>query len=320
MAVYTSLERGEVEVLLQGYDLGAYVAHEGITEGVENSNFLLLTERGRHILTVYERRVDPADLPFFLGLMHHLVGWGVPCPLPIENRAGSALTAVRGKPAAIFGFLEGRWPRRITPERCRALGQTLADLHAAGRGFDLSRANALAIDAWAPLFAQCLQSARPVPDGLRREVEAALGYLTASWPRGLQAGVIHADLFPDNVFFERDIVTGVIDFYFACNDLLAYDLAICLNAWVFEPNSEFNLTKARALIEGYAGRRALPQAERDALPILCRGAALRFLLTRLYDELNQVEGANVKVKDPSEYLRKLRFFATNAEPGLLGLD
>jgi homoserine kinase type II len=308
MAVYTHADPGELDSLLAGYAIGGLRCLTGIQEGVENSNFRLETEGGgRYILTIYERRVDRADLPFFLGLMEHLARAGVPCPLPVRDREGRTLRDLGGKPAAIVSFLDGRWPRRVTVPRCQALGAALADLHLAGQGFGLRRPNALALPGWRHLFEGCRGKADAVEPGLEALIAAELDHLAARWPGDLPQGVIHADLFPDNVFFEGDEVTGVIDFYFACDDLLAYDLAICLNAWCFESDLSFNITKAKALLEGYRARRPLSRDELDALPVLARGAALRFLMTRLYDWLHQVEGALVKPKDPREYLRKLRF-------------
>jgi homoserine kinase type II len=320
MAVYTDVPREALNAFVAEYDLGAPVALRGIAEGVENSNFLLETERGRYILTIYEKRVDPADLPFFLGLMEHLARHGLPCPLPVHARDGRALCRLLGKPAAIVSFLEGTWPRRITVERCAALGEALAALHLAAADFTLHRANALSLAGWRSLFEGCRGKADAVEPGLDAEIAAELADLARRWPRDLPAGVIHADLFPDNVFFAGDEVTGIIDFYFACNDLLAYDIAICLNAWCFELDGSFNLTKAKALLHGYRRRRPLEPAEVAALPVLARGSALRFLMTRLYDWLHQVEGALVKPKDPREYLRKLRFHRGIAGPGAYGLE
>ncbi len=320
MAVYTDVPPEALSAFVAEYDLGAPLALRGITEGVENSNFRLETERGRYILTIYEKRVDPADLPFFLGLMEHLARHGLPCPLPVHARDGRALRSLLGKPAAIVSFLEGRWPRRITVERCAALGEALAALHLAATDFTMQRANALSSAGWRSLFEGCRGKADAVEPGREGEVAADLADLAQRWPRGLPAGVIHADLFPDNVFFAGDEVTGIIDFYFACNDLLAYDIAICLNAWCFELNGSFNLTKAKALLHGYRRRRPLDPAEVAALPVLARGSALRFLMTRLYDWLHQVEGALVKPKDPREYLRKLRFHRGVVGPGAYGLD
>ena len=320
MAVYTEVPEPALLAFLAAYDLGTPLELEGIAEGVENSNFRLRTERGRYILTIYEKRVALADLPFFLGLMEHLARKGLPCPLPIHARDGSALRRLQDKPAAIVSCLDGRWPRRISVERCLALGEALAALHLAGADFALRRENALSLAGWRALFEGCRGKADAVDPGLEDEIAAELALFERSWPTGLPAGVIHADLFPDNVFFAGDAVTGIIDFYFACNDLLAYDVAICLNAWCFEADGSFNLTKAQALLQGYRRRRTLSPAEIAALPILARGAALRFLLTRLYDWLHQVAGAQVVPKDPREYLKKLRFHRGVAGPAAYGLS
>jgi homoserine kinase type II len=307
MAVYTDVGDADLEELLQEYDLGAVLSFKGIAEGVENSNFLLRTEAGTFILTLYEKRVAEADLPFFLGLMEHLAERGIRCPLPVKARDGEALRRVAGRPAAIISFLEGMWVRRPRTQHCSALGLALAEMHEAGRDFPLRRANALSRDDWRPLFELSRSRADTVEPGLEAFVAAELAFLESAWASGLPEGVIHADLFPDNVFFLKDRLSGLIDFYFACNDLLAYDLAICLNAWCFEADNSFNVTKGRALIKGYEEVRPLSPSERDALPVLARGAALRFLLTRLYDWLTVPMDALVTPKDPREYLRRLRF-------------
>ncbi len=320
MAVYTSVPDDALDALLARYAIGDRVVLEPIADGVENSNFKLLTTRGRYILTIYEKRVDPADLPFFLALMDHLAARAIACPVPIHDRHGSSLQTLCGKPAAIVSYLEGHSPRRVDAARCRALGATLAGLHIAVADFTGYRANALSVASWRPLLAACKASPTPLPEGLASLVEPALEALDAAWPCDLPAGVIHADLFPDNVFFAGDAVTGVIDFYFACNDLFAYDVAICLNAWCFEPRGDYNLTKGRAFLQGYLAVRPLGAAEIDALPTLATGAAMRFLLTRLYDWLNQVEGALVKPKDPMEYARKLAFHRRVRGAGDYGLD
>ncbi len=326
MAVYTEVTDEALRDFLADYDLGALLAFRGIAEGVENSNYALRTEAGDFILTLYERRVDPADLPYFLGLMDHLASRGLPCPTPVHGRDGRALRHLAGRPAAICTFLPGVWPRRVRPEHCAPLGQALARLHAAGEGFALSRANALGPAGWAPLLDRCRPTGDQVQPGLIAQLDAALAGILAAWPApgALPEGQIHADLFPDNVFFldgpdHRPAVSGLIDFYFACTDLLAYDVAVCLNAWCFEPDAAFNVTKARALLAAYQRVRPLGAAEAAALPVLCRGAALRFLLTRLYDWGATPAGALVTRKDPLEYLRKLRFFAAVEGASGLGL-
>ena len=278
-----------------------------MAEGVENSNYLLTTTKGQYFLTLYEKRVDPRDLPFFLGLLDHLAARGINCPKPIHGRDGQAIRALAGKPAAVTTFLHGLWPRRIGAQHCAPIGRALAELHLAGRDFAIKRPNALSVAGWRPLFDGSRAHADDVAPGLARELGAEIDFFEANWPQDLPAGVIHADLFPDNVFFLHERLSGLIDFYFACNDALAYDVAICLNAWCFEPDGSFNATKARAMIQAYDEVRPLAAAERAALPLLARGAALRFLLTRLYDWLHTPAGALVKRKDPLEYLAKLRF-------------
>ncbi len=320
MAVYTAIDEDSLDEFLSAYDVGQAVSVKGIAEGVENSNYLLMTEEGRFILTLYEKRVDPEDLPFFLGFMDHLAAKGVRCPTPIHGRDGLALRQLCGRPAALISFLDGVWPTRIQPFHCAGLGKALATMHLAGADFGLKRANALSIKGWRPLFEGCEPGADDVHPGLAAELATELDVIERAWPGGLPSGVIHADLFPDNVFFQREALTGLIDFYFACNDLLCYDIAICLNAWCFEVDGAFNITKARHMLAAYRQVRPLSDGELEALPLLARGAALRFLLTRLYDWQHQVEGALVKPKDPLEYLEKLRFHQGVTGPGAYGLD
>lgn len=307
MAVYTDVGAEELAEFLSGYDLGPLLSFKGIAEGVENSNFLIETGAGRFILTLYEKRVRREDLPFFLALMTHLADHGINCPLPVKGRDGRALRELAGRPAALVTFLEGISYRRPTATHCAALGATLAALHEAGRNFTMKRENALSVRGWRPLAEQAGGRADDVAPGLSIAIRNELDELETHWPRTLETGVVHADLFPNNVLFVGDQLSGVIDFYFAANDALAYDLAICLNAWCFEPDFSFNLTKGRAMISAYRAKRALNRAEIEALPVLCRGAALRFLLTRLVDWLNVPPGALVRPLDPMEYFKKLRF-------------
>lgn len=319
MAVYTEVSDEDLQAFVAEYDIGSVEACKGIAEGVENSNFLLETDRGTFILTLYEKRVDPADLPFFLGLLDHLAAAGVPCPTPIHGRDGVALRSLCGRPAALVSFLRGLWPRRILPGHCAELGAGMARMHLAGAEFSRRRANDLSLSGWQRLFEASRDRADTVRPGLAAEIAQELAFLTARWPSDLPRGVIHADLFPDNVFFIDGRLSGLIDFYFACEDFLAYDIVICLNAWCFERDNSFNVTKARLLLSNYRRVRPLSDAELAALPILARGSALRFLLTRLYDWLNRQEGAFVTPKDPIEYLHKLRFHQGTAGPGDYGL-
>ncbi len=307
MAVYTDVSDDALHGFLAEYSIGGLVAFRGIAEGVENSNFSLRTTAGDFILTLYERRVDPADLPWFIGLMQHLAAHGITCPQPVPGRDGLPLRMLCGRHAAITTFLPGVWPRRVQQAQCAALGQALARLHLAGDGYRPARANALGPQAWPPLLDRCRARADEVQPGLAAELDLATPSILAAWPHRLPTGHIHADLFPDNVFFLDGALSGLIDFYFACTDILAYDVAVCLNAWCFEPDFSFNVTRARALLRGYAAVRPMPAGETEALPVLAQGAALRFLLTRLFDWLNTPDGAMVVRKNPIDYLRRLRF-------------
>jgi len=320
MAVYTEVSDEALAEFLAQYDLGDATAFKGIAEGVENSNYLLRLTSGSYILTLYEKRVRREDLPYFVGLMEHLAHHGIDCPVPVAGRDGAVLRELCGRPAAIITFLDGLSTRRILPEHCRLLGGAMARLHLAGATFTMRRANNLSLDDWRPLFKTSAERAHEIQADLADGLAEELDRLEADWPRNLPAGVIHADLFPDNVFFLSGRLSGIIDFYFACNDFLAYDLAICLNAWCFERDGSFNITKARCLLRAYEAVRPLSRSELAALPILARGSAMRFLLTRLYDWLHHPEGALVEPKDPLEYWHKLRFHQGVRGPGDYGLD
>lgn len=320
MAVYTEVSDEELEAFVAGYDIGEVTSFKGIAEGVENSNYLLQTDRGQYILTLYEKRTKPEDLPFFLDLMEHLAARGLACPTPLHGRDGAALRSLCGRPAAMVSFLTGMSARRLGLNHCAALGGAMAEMHLAGADFAQSRRNDLSVAGWRPLFDLEKHRADEVKPGLAAFIAAELDALEQNWPTTLPSGLIHADLFPDNVFFHGDKVSGIIDFYFACTDALAYDIAICLNAWCFEPDGSFNATKARLMLNGYRKVRPLSAEELQALPLLARGAAMRFLLTRLYDWVNTPAGALVKRKDPLEYYRKLRFHQGISGPGAYGIE
>ncbi len=307
MAVYTDVTDEELETFLGRYDLGKLVSFKGIAEGVENSNFLVETGKGPFILTLYEKRVARGDLPFFLGLMEHLADRGIDSPLPVHDRTGAVLGDLAGRPAAIITFLRGISVRRPKVAQCGLIGAALAKLHLAGADFGMRRSNELSVAGWRALFESFASKADEIAPGFAQELAAECEHAEAVWPANLPEGIIHADLFPDNAFFLDNRVSGIIDFYFACHDALAYDVAICLNAWCFEQDLSFNITKGKALLEGYSAVRPLTLAEIDALPALARGASLRFLLTRSYDWLHTPPNALVRPKDPQEYRRKLKF-------------
>lgn len=319
MAVYTQVDDENLQRFLKDYDVGTLQSLKGIAEGVENSNYLMQTNKARYILTLYEKRVNEADLPFFLGLMQHLAAKGIPCPTPIARNDGALYAQLEGRPAAIISFLEGMAVNRPQPEHCRMLGGALAGLHMATADFAIRRENNLSLSGWKALYARFSSQADNILPGLSAIIEGELEALSANWPSELPQGVIHADLFPDNVFFLSGEVSGIIDYYFACNDLLAYDLAICLNAWCFEQDFSFNITKAQALLRGYNAVRPLSAEEMAALPLLARGSALRFLLTRAYDWINTPEGALVRPKNPNDYLKRLKFHQSVKSVGEYGL-
>lgn len=326
MAVYTDVSDEDLLAFLTEYNIGEVVSFKGIAEGVENTNYLLQTltpdsdAPRSYILTLYEKRVHREDLPYFLGLMDHLAENGISCPTPIHGRDGAALRQLAGRPAAIVSFLSGIWPKKSTPKHCAELGTALARLHEAGQSFEGHRPNNMSVAGWRTLVAETRDQADEVVPGLRDMLDAELAEISDYWPDDLPTGVIHADLFPDNVFFLGDRLSGLIDFYFACNDALAYDLAICINAWCFEPDNSLNVTKARALLRGYAAVRPLTRPEFDALPRLTRGGALRFLLTRLYDWVNHDTAAFVQPKDPRQFLGRLRFHQQVDGPSAYGVD
>lgn len=320
MAVYTEVSDEELEAFVAEYDIGTVVSCKGIAEGVENTNYLMQTNQSQYILTLYEKRVALEDLPYFLNLMTYLAEAGIPCPTPLHGRDGKALRILCDRPAAIITFLEGMWPKRINASHCAEVGTFLAMLHNAGENFEMERQNTLALPAWRSLFEESRTRVDEVQPDLAGLIASELDFLEIKWPKDLPYGVCHADLFPDNVFFRGDKLSGLIDFYFACNDFLIYDLAICINAWCFERDNSFNVTKARRMLSAYRRERHVSDNELAALPTIARGAALRFLLTRLYDWLNHREGTFVRPKDPIEYLTILQFHQGVSSPAQYGID
>ncbi|MBK8198834.1 MAG: homoserine kinase [Acidobacteria bacterium] len=316
MAVYTQVSDEALTEFLSAYDLGAALSFKGIAEGVENSNYYLETEKGRFILTLFEKRVNAAELPYFIGLKQHLAAKGYPCPEPVMGRDGEALRTLEGRPAVIITFLEGLSPRRPNVRQCRALGEGLAQMHLALADFAMVRENSLGPKAWSRLWEGRSEDAEALQAGLAATVDDAFAVIrkARAFSSTLPRGTIHADLFPDNAFFLGDSFSGAIDFYFACTDALAYDLAVCLNAWAFDEGNasdasrlEYNFSKGAALIAGYQSVRPLGDDERSALPALCLGAAMRFFLTRLVDWTSTPAGALVRPKNPLEYAARLAF-------------
>ena len=310
MAVYTKLEHQEVRQFLEQYDINNFKDYKGITEGVENTNYLIKTSEQDYILTIYEKRVDENDLPFFIKLLSSLSENKFPCPKPIANKNNEKINKIKNKNAALVTFLNGQSKNKITSEECFEIGKITAQLHEITKKFDINRKNNLSIENWESIFEKTIKQKIDLDESIIKKTKNYLNFLKDKWPKNLPQGIIHADLFPDNIFFTNNKVSGIIDFYFACNDFFAYEIAICINSLCFDNNSTFNMTKAKNLIDGYTSIRTLSEDEKKYLPILSMGAAMRFFLTRLYDFYHTDNKADVKIKDPFEYLKKIEFHST----------
>ena len=310
MAVYTKLEHQEVRQFLEQYNINNFKDYKGITEGVENTNYLIKTSEQDYILTIYEKRVDENDLPFFIKLLSYLSENKFPCPKPIANKNNEKINIIKNKNAALVTFLNGQSKNKITSEECFEIGKITAQLHEITKKFDINRKNNLSIENWESIFEKTIKQKIDLDESIIKKTKNYLNFLKDKWPKNLPQGIIHADLFPDNIFFTNNKVSGIIDFYFACNDFFAYEIAICINSLCFDNNSTFNMTKAKNLIDGYTSIRTLSEDEKKYLPILSMGAAMRFFLTRLYDFYHTDNKADVKIKDPFEYLKKIEFHST----------
>ena len=310
MAVYTKLEHQEVKQFLEQYNINNFKDFKGITEGVENTNYLIKTSEQDYILTIYEKRVDENDLPFFIKLLSNLSENNFPCPKPISNKNNEKINKIKNKNAALVTFLNGQSKNKITSEDCFEIGKITAQLHEITKKFNINRKNNLSIESWQNIFEKTIKQKIDLDETIIKKTKNYLNFLKDKWPKDLPQGIIHADLFPDNIFFTNNKVSGIIDFYFACNDFFAYEIAICINSICFDNNSTFNMTKAKNLIDGYSSIRALSEDEKKYLPILSMGAAMRFFLTRLYDFYHTDNKADVKIKDPFEYLKKIEFHST----------
>ena len=310
MAVYTKLSEENLKDILSNYNLGKLDSFKGIEEGIENTNYFLSVDKKKYILTVYEKRVKTKDLPFFSELMTTLNKSNFKCPVPITNNNEQVITDFNNKKLMIVTFLEGKAKSNLSPDNCKSVGIEVAKMHEITKNFNIKRQNDLSINSWRNLFDSVKGQCSKIHSDLPRLIEENLKDVETNWPKNLPHGIIHADLFHDNIFFEKEKFSGIIDFYFSCNDFFAFEIAICFNALCFDgvkENLSFNVTKAKNFIEGYSSIRKLTEAEKDSIKVLSQGAALRFLLTRVFDALNTVEGAIVKVKDPIEYLKRLEF-------------
>jgi len=308
MAVYTRITENDLKDCLSRFDLGALESFEGIADGVENTNYRITTDRGRYILTLFEKRVNPEELPFYLSFMTHLRDAGIACPAAAADKAGNPVFTIAGKTAIITGFLDGQWPKDgITAAHCAAVGNVLARMHNAAATFYNTRRNSMALPAWRALIHATAGEADTLENNLFAALDAELDFLEKNWPRHLPHGAVHADLFPDNVFFNGTALSGIIDFYFACTDLFVYDLMLTLNPWCFDKDGRLDIGKSAALLAAYHAERPLRAAELEALPLMGRAAALRIIATRMYDWFNPAKDAVVTPKDPREHIRIWRY-------------
>ncbi|NML06053.1 homoserine kinase [Sphingomonas sp. G-3-2-10] len=310
MAVYTQVSAEALSAFLTRFDAGELVSAKGIAEGVENSNYLVDTTTARFILTLYEKRVDAADLPWFMALLDHLAKRGNKVPPAIPDRDGRLIHELEGRPACLIEFLSGVSVTHPTPAQARAAAEAMGRMHAGLADFAQPRVNSMGAQTWAEQLARCGRDLDSIQAGLFDRVSQALDRVLADWPSHLPVSAIHADLFPDNVLMLGEQVTGLIDFYFACTDIRAYDVAVMHGAWAFDGTGRnYDAQVGRALIEGYTASFGLSDDERAALPVLAEGAAIRFLLSRAWDWLNTPADAMVTRKDPLAYLRRLDFYA-----------
>ena len=310
MAVYTKLSEIDLREFFSKYSIGKIQKHDEIKEGIENTNYFIQTEKGKFILTLYEKRVDEKDLPFFIGLMKNLYDKKFPSPEPIINKNGNYISEISNKKAAVVSFLDGKAKKVLDPLDCYEVGVYSAKLHSITKNLISKRVNKLSVNSWKEIYNKVKKDCSKIHPNLSNIIEKNLNEIETDWPKNIPSGIIHADLFPDNIFFNKNKLSGIIDFYFSCNDYYAFEIAICLNALCFEGKNEnlsFNVTKAKKFIDGYTSVRNLNDDEKKSLKILCKGAAIRFLLTRVFDYLNLIEGALVKIKDPVEYLKRLEF-------------
>ena len=308
MAIYTKVDTHEAKFILKNYNLGELKKIQGIKKGIENTNYLLITTTGKFILTLFEKRVQAKELPFFMNLMLSLNDRKILCPKPIKNKNKKTLFQIKNRQAAICSFVYGKEKTNHTLSECRSIGKNIAKLHMVGRKIKLHRANNLSIKSWIALNQSIKTKANKKIPNIYSFINTLLLDLKKKWPSQLPTGIIHGDLFPDNIFFNKKKFAGFIDFYFSCSDFLIYDIAICINAMCFDKKIKFNKLKANALLKGYSSLRKISKKEFTALPQLLLGASIRFFLTRLHDSINRQKGAVVKVKNPNEFLKRIQFY------------
>ena len=307
MAVYSPIIESELLSLLEQYNIGSLVKFEGILEGIENTNYEITTSQNKYILTIFEKRVESKDIPFFINLKKHLASKKFLCPKPVSDIQGKNINTLKNKSCVFVSFLNGKKVTNVKDTHCQQVGEVLASLHLQTKDFNGKRLNSMSCIQWQNIFLKCKNHANQDFIHMLPVIEEELSYLKNHWPNDLPNGIIHADVFQDNVFFQKNIFSGLIDFYFSCNDFLAYDIALTINAWCFNNQNIFNKNRYQALIKGYESRRKLTTEEQKYFSILLRGASIRILITRLHDQLFRADDALVNPKDPNEYLAILKF-------------
>ena len=311
MAVFTNISKNELELFIKDYDIGNLLSFEGILEGIENTNYKILTSKNIYILTIFEKRTEQSELPFFINLQEHLVKKKFLCPKPVEDKNGKIINTLKGKSCVIISYLMGEKIKKVTEDHCKQVGNIMSLFHLNTKDFKKVRSNKLSYDEWHKIYLKCLSVNSSKFKDCIEIIKIELSFLNKNWPSSLPVGIIHGDVFQDNVFFKNDIFSGLIDFYFSCNDFLSYDIALMVNAWCFDEKNIFNQSKFKILIQGYEKNRLLTKKEMDYLSILLRGASLRILLTRIHDQLFHEKGSFVKPKNPEEYFNILRFHQKN---------
>ena len=309
MAIYTKISRNDLMPIERRFNLGKIISFKGIKKGIENTNYLLRTKNNKYILTIFEKRVQKKDLPFFMSLMDKLNNHNINCPKPQKSKTGNYLINIKNKPASIVSFVEGRDKNKLKIKDCYEIGKNIAKFHAVSKKIKLYRKNSLSLSSWPKLLNKIGNKCNKIDVNLNNLMKTSLTDIKKRWPRKLSSGIIHGDLFIDNIFFKNNKFYGYIDFYFSSNDFLIYEIAICINALCFDKkkgNFIFNKKKSKNLLKGYSSLRKLSKDEKNSLNVLCRGAALRYLLTRTYDYLNTSKSAIIKIKNPREYIQKLK--------------
>jgi len=309
MAIYTKISRNDITSIERKFNLGKIISFKGIKKGIENTNYLIRTKNNKYILTIFEKRVQKKDLPFFMSLMDKLNNHKINCPKPQKSKKGNYLVNIKNKPASIVSFVEGKEKNKLKIKDCYEIGKNIAKLHMTAKKIKLYRKNSMSLNSWPKLLKKIGKKSNKIDVNLNDLMKTSLKNIRKRWPKKLSSGIIHGDLFIDNIFFKNNKFYGYIDFYFSSNDFLIYEIAICINALCFDKKNKkfiFNKKKSKNLLKGYSSLRKLSQDEKNSLNVLCRGAALRYLLTRTYDYLNTPKSAIIKIKNPSEYIQKLK--------------